>query len=68
MADKAQISRQAFDEAAARLGIGGTAAHMNELYSQLQAVLSGTESLLNIDVSGSEPDTAFIPSGAGSGG
>ncbi len=57
------ISRQAFDEAAARLGISGTDAHMDELYSQLQGVLAGTASLRNIDVTDTEPDMAFIPHG-----
>ena len=55
------ISRQSFDEAAARLGISGAPEHMNELYGQLRGVLAGTQSLLKIDVSGVEPDMAFIP-------
>ena len=67
MPDDAPISRQAFDEAAARLGISGSAAHMDELYGQLRVVLSGTESLLKLDVSGTEPDMAFNPSGPRSG-
>ena len=62
MPDDAPISRPAFDEAAARLGISGPGAHMDELYSQLRGVLAGTASLLNLDVSGAEPDMAFIPS------
>ena len=62
MPDDAPISRQAFDEAVARLGITGAGAHMDELYAQLQGVLAGTASLRNIDVSGIEPDMAFIPS------
>ncbi len=63
MPDDAPISRQAFDETAARLGISGTDAHMNELYNQLRGVLSGTAALREIDVSGTEPDMAFISSG-----
>ena len=63
MPDDAPISRQAFDEAAARLGISDSDAHMDELYGQLRGVLSGTQSLLQIDVSGTEPDMAFNPSG-----
>ena len=63
MPDDPIISRQAFDEAAARLGISGTDAHMDELYSQLQGVLAGTASLRNIDVTDTEPDMAFIPHG-----
>ena len=61
MPDDAPISRQAFDEAAARLGITGTDAHMDELYNQLRGVLTGTASLRNLDVSDTEPDMAFIP-------
>lgn len=63
MPDDAPISRQTFDEAAARLGISGSDAHMDELYGQLRGVLAGTQSLLQIDVSGTEPDMAFNPSG-----
>ena len=63
MPDDAPISRQAFEETSARLGISGTGAHMDELYSQLRGVLAGTASLSNIDVSETEPDMAFIPRG-----
>ena len=63
MPDDAPISRQAFDEAASRLGIAGTDAHMDELYNQLRGVLAGTASLRNLDVSDTEPDMAFIPHG-----
>ncbi len=62
MPDDAPISRQAFDEAAARLGITGADTHMDELYNQLRGVLAGTASLRSLDVSGTEPDMAFIPS------
>ena len=65
MTDDAVISRQAFDEAAARLGISGTDAHMDELYGQLQGVLAGAASLRNIDVADTEPDMAFISVGPG---
>ena len=61
MPDDAPISRQAFDEAAARLDIAGTDAHMDELYNQLRSVLAGAASLRNLDVSDTEPDMAFIP-------
>lgn len=67
MPDDTSISRQAFDEAAARLGISGADAHMEELYSQLRGVLSGAASLRNIDVAGTEPDMAFVPQGPRSG-
>ena len=63
MTDDATLSRQSFDEAAARLGITGSDSHMDELYRQVQGVLAGTRSLGSIDVSGVEPDMAFDPSG-----
>ena len=53
--------RQAFDQAAAAMGISGTDDHLDELYNQLQTVLSAAASLSNIDVTGAEPDLAFIP-------
>ena len=63
MPQDALISRQSFDEAAARLGITGSEAHMEELYRQVQGVLAGAQSLEAIDVSNVEPDLAFDPSG-----
>ncbi len=63
MSEEASLSRQSFDEAAARMGINGSEAHMDELYRQVQGVLAGTQSLLAIDVTGVEPDLAFDPSG-----
>ena len=67
MPDDAIISRQAFDETAARLGITGPDTHMDELYGQLQGVLAGTSALRNLDVTDTEPDMAFIPQGTISG-
>lgn len=57
------ISRDSFDETAARLGITGSEAHMDELFRQVQGVLAGTRSLGAIDVSDVEPDMAFDPKG-----
>ena len=56
------MSRESFDEAASRLGITGSEAHMDELFRQVQGVLAGTRSLGTIDVSNVEPDMAFDPS------
>ena len=63
MTDSTPVSRQSFDETAARLGIEGSSDHMDELFRQVQGVLAGTESLKTIDVSNTEPDMAFDPSG-----
>ena len=54
-------NRPAFDQAAAAMGISGPDDHLDELYNQLQTVLSAAASLRNIDVAGAEPDMAFIP-------
>lgn len=64
MPNDAPISRPAFDEAAARLRIAGTDAHMDELYSQLRGVLAGTQALKEIVVGNAEPDIAFVAAGA----
>lgn len=61
--DDTPISRDSFDETAARLGITGSEAHMDELFRQVQGVLAGTRSLGAIDVSDVEPDMAFDPTG-----
>ena len=63
MTDDTPISRDSFDETAARLGITGSEAHMDELFQQVQGVLAGTRSLLSVDVSNVEPDMAFDPTG-----
>ena len=56
------ISRESFDDAASRLGIIGSEAHMDELFRQVQGVLAGARSLGSMDVAGIEPDLAFDPS------
>ena len=63
MPDDAPMSRQSFDEAAARLGISGTETHMDDLFRQVQGVLAGTASLKAVNVDGTEPDMAFSPAG-----
>ncbi len=63
MPDDAPLSRQAFDEASASLGITGADTHMDELYAQLRSVLAGTASLRQLAVSNIEPDMAFMPCG-----
>ena len=64
MPDNVTISRESFDEAAARMGINGSEAHMDELFRQVQGILSGARSLLSVDVSNVEPDMAFDPAGS----
>ena len=63
MARERVISREEFAETAARLGLPGDAAHLDELYSQVDGVLRGTQSLKDAEVAGLEPDLAFLPLG-----
>ena len=64
MTENTPLSRESFEETAARLGITGSEAHMDELFRQVQGVLKGNEYLLGINVDGVEPDMAFRPSGS----
>ncbi len=63
MEDGGPISREAFDEAASRLGISASEEHMEELFRQVRGALQGAASLREIDVSQDEPDMAFKPAG-----
>ena len=56
-----QLSREEFDRLAELLGVGGDPAYLDELYSQVRGVFIGANAVREIDVSGSEPDMAFIP-------
>ena len=49
---------------AAAAGIDVSGEHGEELFSIVQATLSGLESLKEIDVTGAEPDMSFAPDGA----
>ena len=61
MPGKEPFSREAFLGLANELGISSEDAHMDELYEYVKVVLSGLESLKDIDVSQAESDMAFIP-------
>ncbi|MEE8465578.1 MAG: hypothetical protein V3S68_03815 [Dehalococcoidia bacterium] len=61
MTSDKQLSREEFDCLAEQLGISGDPAYIDELYSQVRGVFIGVETIRNIDVSGVEPDMAFIP-------
>ena len=61
MAEDGQLTREEFDRLAERLGIGGDPAYLDELYSQVRGVFTGADAVRKIDVSGAEPDMAFIP-------
>ena len=61
MASDKQLTREEFDRLAERLGVSGDSAYLDELYSQVRGVFIGAKAVREIDVSGAEPDMAFIP-------
>ncbi len=61
MASEKQLTREEFDCLAEQLGVSGDAAYIDELYSQVRGVFIGTKTIREIDVSGVEPDMAFVP-------
>ena len=61
MTSDKQLSREEFDCLAEQLGISGDPAYIDELYSQVRGLFIGFKTIRNIDVSGVEPDMAFIP-------
>ena len=61
MATGEQLSRENFDLLAELHGIAETPSYLNELYSQVRGVYIMAETIRNIDVSGVEPEMAFIP-------
>ncbi len=61
MALDEQLSREEFDRLAEQLGISGDPAYIDELYSQVRGVFIGAKTVRDIDVSGVEPDMAFMP-------
>jgi len=64
MPQEARLSKEAFLYMAASAGIDVSGEHGEELFSIVQATLAGLESLKDIDVTGTEPDMAFLPDGA----
>ncbi len=64
MSEEQPLSREAFLSMAAAAGIDVSGTHGDELFSIVQGTLAGLASLKDIDVSGTEPDMAFIPDGA----
>ena len=61
MASEKQLTREEFDRLAEQLGVGGDADYLDELYSQVRGVFIGAKTIREIDVSGAEPDMAFVP-------
>jgi hypothetical protein len=61
MASEKQLSREEFDLLAKLLGVDGEPAYLDELYSQVRGVYISAQNIREIDVTGAEPDMAFIP-------
>ena len=61
MALDEELIREEFDRLAEQLGISGDPAYIDELYSQVRGVFIGAKTVRDIDVSGVEPDMAFMP-------
>ena len=61
MATPSPMGREEFLRLAAATGLNADSAHMDELFSYVQAVLDGLRSLQDLDVTAIEPDMAFEP-------
>ena len=61
MAEGEQMSRENFDRLSELHGITGVPSYLDELYSQTRGVYTMSEAIRSIDVSGVEPEMAFIP-------
>ena len=61
MASDQQLSREDFDRLAGLLGVDGEPVYLDELFSQVRGVFVMSANIKDIDVTGAEPDMAFIP-------
>ena len=61
MTSQQQLSREEFNRRAELLGVSGEPDYMDELYNQVRGVFMMGESIMAIDVTGAEPEMAFIP-------
>jgi len=61
MTSQQRPSREEFNHLAEHLKIQGEPDYMDDLYNQVRGVFMMGESIRSIDVSGAEPDMAFIP-------
>ena len=61
MATPGELSKKVFLYLAQQAGLDPADQHMEELYPYVVNVLASIESLGQIDVSGFEPEMAFIP-------
>ncbi len=61
MAIQRELSKEAFLYLAQRAGLDPADPHLEELYPYVVNVLASIEPLAQIDVSGFEPEMAFVP-------
>lgn len=61
MSTEVQLTWEGFLFLAKEAGLDPNSPHMEELFPYVQNVLAGMEPLRALDVSGAEPDMAFIP-------
>ena len=61
MAAEEQLPREDFDLLTKLHGVTGEPAYLDELYAQARGVSIMADAVKKIDVSGVEPDMAFIP-------
>ena len=61
MSEEKPLSYEDFLSLAAAAGIDGSGSHGQELFAFVQNTLLGLKALQQIDVSGAEPDMAFVP-------
>jgi len=61
MAAEEQLPREDFDLLTKLHGVTGGHAYLDELYAQARGVYIMADAVKKIDVSGVEPDMAFIP-------
>ena len=61
MVAEEQLPRQYFDLLAKLHGITGETAYLDELWAQARGLYIMAETIRKIDVSGVEPEMAFIP-------
>lgn len=61
MASEKQLSREDFDRIAELHGISGEPDYLDELFAQARGVFMMAETIKGIDVTGVEPEMAFIP-------
>ena len=62
MADQERLTKEAFLRMAAAAGLDVNSPHMEELYPTVLNLLANLGPLREIDVAGTEPDMAFLPS------